>query len=775
MKHSKDLEHTACTSIAAWRCISKISLHNYQGKYMSTSSVHLPQPTRELYTDATRQILMHHIVKYFGEPDMILSEAVSPDICVEIAVIEPTPDQNFYTLVTMGMGAHKMSVPEGAQDQHLERSELVLLLDPDWIIPHKDEKYYWPIRLMKTLARQPIKDPDLLICYGYSWCNNKPFAQDTELCAVTINPLFKAFDSEAQTCHLPDGNDINYLFVWPLYQNEYEYLQEHGRQEFMTAMSYVTPITASDRDNGLSQEAMYSAVVLEDMRWHDYSIENKNLNTPPLASLNHLAIFLRFAIENDLMCEPFIEHASDIVSQVKSGKLTDLRYFVRDSLNGMLDRRTFNQMGLAFNQFYFTEKSNPMYAYDVDSYALNHFGVERYSSAEFNDEAYLFVPFTEEYYQNQKKVLEKRFHDFVNMRTHMNKNAYLLYRYMKRFIDYRAWFVPEMNTDCVITNTLRVGHRQCYRDRYFPIIVELDYAMFKAMQDIVIHTAPSIGYDTELPEVRAYEPTSTARAAAFMLNPAPLNNLTAWSIDDDPGDPLEMNAEVLEHFRKKAIETPPVSFESTIFECIRKLRTKFPEVSAYASPLKNRYIALRKQKTQTKDAFELERFAYLKNVIHNPMDIDLDPHVLMGPALGPADSDNPYDLTSYYQNDDHTFTKNMIAANIPVRHPWNIFVYLPFGSEFGLLPHQTIGMAYHFYIHYGALPAVICRNSIEFCMGKPLDEDKLEQLTMELTVLSGGVSDLNGELLTVKDNVVRSRLIRNKSFTVVFNDPELFK
>lgn len=743
---------------------------------MSTSSVHLQQPTRELYTDATRQILMHHIVKYFGEPDMILSESVSPDICVEIAVIEPTPDQNFYTLVTMGMGAHKMSIPEQLQEQHLERAELVILLDPDWVIPHKDEKYYWPLRLLKTLARQPINDPDLFITYGYSWCNNKPFASDTELCAVTINTLFKAFDPEAQTCHLPDGNEINYLFVWPLYQNEFEYLQEHGREEFMTAMSYVTPITTAERDNGLSQQAMYSAVVLEDMRWHDYSIENKNLNTPPLASLNHLAIYLRFAIENDLMCEPFLEHAADIVRQVKSGESTDLRYFVRDRLNGMLDRRTFNQLGLSFNQFYFTEKSNPMYAYDVDSFSLNYFGVERYCSEEFQDEAYLFVPFSEEYYQAQKKVIEKRFKDFCNMRTHVTKEAYLLFRYMKRFIGHRAWFVPEMNSDCIVTNTLRVGHRQSYRDHFFPVVVELDFPMFEAMLNTVRHTASSLGKDLEgQPSAVEHEVSSTAVAAAAMRSPAPLNNLTACTIDEDPGDPLEVDAEVLEHFREKALETPPVLFESTIFQCINKLRAKFPEVAAYASKLKNLYIQLRRQKVASDNTYELERLSYLKSVMEDPLNNSLDPYVLMTPAIGAADSDNPYDLTSFYQKDDHTYTKSLLTANIPVRHPWNIFAYLPYGTEHGLLPHLTIAMAYHFYIHYGALPAVICRNSIEFCMGKPLNEDKIEQLTMELTAISGGVSDINSELLTVKDNVVRSRLIRSKSFTVVFNDPSLFK
>ena len=45
----------------------------------------------------------------------------------------------------------------------------------------------------------------------------------------------------------------------------------------MNAMTYVTPITINDRDNGISSEAAYGAVVMEDARWHAYSIESKKL------------------------------------------------------------------------------------------------------------------------------------------------------------------------------------------------------------------------------------------------------------------------------------------------------------------------------------------------------------------------------------------------------------------------------------------------------------------------------------------------------------------
>ena len=42
----------------------------------------------------------------------------SPDIHVDIYIIEPTRKRNYYTLITSGMGAHRMNVPHGNRSNH---------------------------------------------------------------------------------------------------------------------------------------------------------------------------------------------------------------------------------------------------------------------------------------------------------------------------------------------------------------------------------------------------------------------------------------------------------------------------------------------------------------------------------------------------------------------------------------------------------------------------------------------------------------------------------
>ena len=90
--------------------------------------------------------------KYFGHYDYVFHESVSTGIHLDICVIPLRKDHNYYTLVTFGMGAHRMNVPEELTEKKLERAELLINLPPDWKLSEEDwqeEKWYWPIDVLK--------------------------------------------------------------------------------------------------------------------------------------------------------------------------------------------------------------------------------------------------------------------------------------------------------------------------------------------------------------------------------------------------------------------------------------------------------------------------------------------------------------------------------------------------------------------------------------------------------------------------------------------------
>ena len=109
---------------------------------------------KELYTEAELAAVQAHIKRYFGDFQQSIKEYESPDICLEIAIIPPRPEHNYYTLATIGMGAHRMNLPpaefEGAPPAELERAELLINLPPDWPLTDEvthDEEHFWPVRL----------------------------------------------------------------------------------------------------------------------------------------------------------------------------------------------------------------------------------------------------------------------------------------------------------------------------------------------------------------------------------------------------------------------------------------------------------------------------------------------------------------------------------------------------------------------------------------------------------------------------------------------------
>ena len=81
-------------------------------KLVSDCEGYLSEEPVEMYDEADWDAVEKHIEKYFGHYDYVFHESVSTGIHLDICVIPPRKDHNYYTLVTFGMGAHRMNVPE---------------------------------------------------------------------------------------------------------------------------------------------------------------------------------------------------------------------------------------------------------------------------------------------------------------------------------------------------------------------------------------------------------------------------------------------------------------------------------------------------------------------------------------------------------------------------------------------------------------------------------------------------------------------------------------
>ena len=603
----------------------------------------------EVYTEEEMEAVEGHIDQYFGNVENVFHELVSPDIHVDICVVPPSEERDYYTLVTMGMGAHRMNVPEELAEYKLERAELAIALPADWKLDQesmKDEKWYWPIRLLKSLARLPI-DCDSWLGHGHTVENREPFAENTKLCtAILIDP--QGTEDGSEFCTLPGGEEVNFYQVIPLYEDELDYKLEHDVDALLNKMRGISFVVNPTRQNAITRGTLSNDNFdgeMDDASYHLESIEEKELPIDPINAYNHMAIYLRWCMEHDLMGEDFLKEYSEVAKQVKADPASvDLREFIRDELDGCLFSVLFNQQGRAFAGYYYGEGDSPYYPADVDDNALRFFGPERYHSDEFQDEAYLFIPFDEDYYQAMAKVIEERFEnwqgqDFDEDTLEPSEVAQAIMEYL----DCECTYFPSMADDDPIMSAYSYAQRLGVREGFVPVLIKAD--------------------DETLLE-------------CLVMNADPEND----------ADFYEFDLKTVMEYRKKML----------------------------SAPVKDGKAVLEELTGQRKEEAEDD-------------DMDWEEEVL-GEMEGGYDNDR---FSCYWDSDSH-MTYPLILAKIPVKNPWELFAYLPFGNwnECPDTP-DLMAVAKHWFQQYGAIPAAMSHDELEFLLPAPVLEERAMEAATE--------------------------------------------
>ena len=603
----------------------------------------------EVYTEEEMEAVEGHIQQYFGKVENVFHELVSPDIHVDICMVPPTEERDYCTLVTMGMGAHRMNVPEELVEYKLERAELAIALPADWKLDQesmKDEKWYWPIRLLKSLARLPI-NCDSWLGHGHTVENREPFADNTKLCTAT---LIGPQDTEdgSEVCTLPGGEEVNFYQVIPLYEDELDYKLEHDTDALLNKMRGISFVVNPTRQDAITRGTLSNDDFdgeMDDASYHIESIEEKELPIDPINAYNHMAIYLRWCMEHDLMGEEFLAEYGEVVEKVKADSASvDLREFIRDELDGCLFSVLFNHQGRAFAGYYYGEGDSPYYPADVDDNALCFFGPERYHSDEFQDEAYLFIPFDEDYYQAMAEVIEERFanwqgQDFDEDTLEPSEVAQAIMEYL----DCECTYFPSMADDDPIMSAYSYAQRLGVREGFVPMLIQAD--------------------DETLLE-------------CLVMNADPKNDV----------DIYEFDLKAVTEYRKKMLSTP-----------VKDGKTVLEELTG-----------------QRKEEAEDD-------------DMDWDEEV-----LGEMEGGEPNDRFSSYWDDDTEMTYPLILAKIPVKNPWEIFAYLPFGNwnDCPDTPELMAAAKYWFQQH-GAIPAAMSHDELEFELPTPISKERAMEVAVE--------------------------------------------
>ena len=592
----------------------------------------------ELYTGEEMEAVEQHIKSAFGPIQNIWHEFFSPDMHVDVCLIPPDEERGYYTLVTMGMGAHRMRVPEDLAEYDLKRAELLLALPSDWQVNSHEDQWYWPLGLLRQLARLPGEE-DTWLGGGHTIDNQEPYAANTELCAaLLISPVVGRADAE--TVQLPGGEVVNFYQVIPLYRGELGYKLAYGAEALLEELEDVCIVVRPDRPDysaaaGFGQrEALMDSAI-----WHVSSILEKQLPVEEITAYNHLAIYLRWCIAHDLMSAEFCKQYEEMTARVqKDPNHTDLRPFIRDELQGVLTYRLFNETGAAFAHYYYGEGDAPYFPSDIDDYALRYFGAARYHSNEFQREAYLFIPFDEAYYQAMAQVIDRRWALWQELdKETAAQEPSELAQAMMTYLNCPCRYFPPMLDDDPIMAAYGYASRLGVREGFVPMLVAVDEMLWECL----------------------------------------LNN------SDERSDGDAFDARTVAAYRERMLQLTLADDTADLLADFRR------EIEA--------------------DALEEAE--------------DIIGEVAGGEVLNR--------FGGYWELDSER-TFELILAEIPVAQPWQVFAYLPFGgwNECPNTP-QLMAMAKRWYEQYGAVPAVLTHDVLEFRLPEPVSREAALPLALE--------------------------------------------
>ena len=181
-----------------------------------------------LYLKNEVEVLEEYIEKTYGKFDEVFHELKSPDIHLDIYVVKPTDQNPYYQLITVGVGAYQMQVPDEFKGLGMDRVELVTFLPPDWNVKSPAEVDYWPIRMMKQVGRISIAH-NTWIGEGHSFSSEDgmPYAENTKLNSCFLI-YAGAYTGEKHSILLPTGKKVVFLQIIPLYPEELKFKMENG-------------------------------------------------------------------------------------------------------------------------------------------------------------------------------------------------------------------------------------------------------------------------------------------------------------------------------------------------------------------------------------------------------------------------------------------------------------------------------------------------------------------------------------------------------------------
>jgi hypothetical protein len=207
-----------------------------------------------MHSAQSNQLICNHIEQYIGVIDTVFKEVISDVLSIDILIVAPTPNRNYYTLITSGMSELAMKVPDGAEEY--QYTELMICLPPTWKLSDeafKDERNYWPVRALKTMARFP-HEYNTWLYMGHTLVNGnpvQPYSVDSGFKGMFVWVPEVEDQSGFFNLEMNSEKVVHFYTLVPLYEEELDYKVKHGEEELLNKLNKigVTDVLNPSRQN----------------------------------------------------------------------------------------------------------------------------------------------------------------------------------------------------------------------------------------------------------------------------------------------------------------------------------------------------------------------------------------------------------------------------------------------------------------------------------------------------------------------------------------------
>jgi suppressor of fused protein SUFU len=174
----------------------------------------------EAANDDWIEIREAHYEKHFGElTEQVMHSTDIKEVHVDIYQFRPTPERDYWTIITGGMSDARQYIPEDLEGQIGSRAEIMMYVR---------EPNGWMFNVLKGLAEMPFDD-NTYLHWRHTVPNGKPMtAEPSELTNFFFLPPY--FEAEGFDSLELDGEGVDILWLFPITDAERQYAVDNGSE-----------------------------------------------------------------------------------------------------------------------------------------------------------------------------------------------------------------------------------------------------------------------------------------------------------------------------------------------------------------------------------------------------------------------------------------------------------------------------------------------------------------------------------------------------------------